>query len=152
MVMEYGLNDKVDAGGGEWRGGLGIRRRYKMRSNACYFTGAYGRSILKPWGYAGGQDGSNSYYEVEYADGTKTPPRGMAARVQLDKGDVLKVTTGSGGGYGNPLKRSAEKVAMDVKNEYITPEIAHKTFGVICTADGEVLGVTEERKALSTAG
>ena len=150
-VLEYGLNDGVDAGAGEWRGGLGIRRRYQMRSDGCYFTGAYGRSVLKPWGCAGGQDGSNSYYEVEYADGSKTEPKGMAARVRLDKGDVLKVTTGSGGGYGDPLRRSTDKVAMDVKNEYITPEIAEKTFGVICSADGEILGISKERMALSAA-
>lgn len=42
----------------------------------------------------------------------------------MNTNDVVRMVTATGGGYGNPFKRPAEKVAMDVKNEYITVEQA----------------------------
>ena len=145
-VEYYGLNTGLDAGGGEYRGGAGLLRSYRMRTDDVYFTGAYGRFKYKPWGFAGGQDGSHNYYEVIRASGENVPPSGKGTRVPLNKGDALKVTTAVGGGYGNPLDRPAEKVAMDVKNEYITPEIAKNTYGVLVSENGDLLGVTDARK------
>ncbi len=145
LVENYGLNTEPDAGAGQWRGGPGVIRQYRMRVDGVYFTGAYGRFKFKPWGFAGGQDGSHNYFEVLRADGSVDEPRGKAARLRLDRGDALKVTTCIGGGYGDPLKRPAEQVAMDVKNEYITPEIAERVYGVKVSADGRLLGVTEAR-------
>ena len=41
------------------------------------------------------------------------------------------MVTATGGGYGDPFKRPAEKVAMDVKNEYITADQAKEDYGVL---------------------
>lgn len=38
--------------------------------------------------------------------------------------DVIRVVTSSGAGYGNPKKRDADLVAMDIKNGFVTPERA----------------------------
>jgi N-methylhydantoinase B len=38
--------------------------------------------------------------------------------------------TATGGGYGNPLNRPAEKVVEDVKNGYITLAQAKDVYGV----------------------
>ena len=38
----------------------------------------------------------------------------------MNTNDVVRMVTATGGGYGDPFKRPAEKVAMDAKNEYIT--------------------------------
>ena len=62
-------------------------------------------------------------------------------------GDEVRMYTATGGGYGNPFKRPAEKVAMDVKNEYITAEQARDDYGVLVNEDFAVTGITEERKA-----
>ena len=148
FVESYALNDGLDAGAGQWRGGLGLKRRYRMRGDDNYFTGAYGHSRVCPWGYDGGQQGSNSYFEVFRADGSYIPPTGMASRLPLQKGDVLKVTTSVAGGYGDPLKRDVSAVCADVKNEYITPEIAEKRYGVLVTAEGEFKGLTGARQSL----
>lgn len=59
------------------------------------------------------------------------------------------MVTATGGGYGNPLKRPAEKVAMDVKNEYITVEQAESDYGVLVDPETfQVTGVTDARKEL----
>jgi len=36
-----------------------------------------------------------------------------------------------GGGYGNPLRRKAELVQRDVKDNVVSPEAAKKTYGVV---------------------
>lgn len=146
FVENYELNTGVDAGAGQWRGGAGLKRRYRMMTDNMSFTGSYGHFKFKPWGYDGGQDGSNCWFQVIRADGTEEPPQGKGARILMNKGDVLAVVTSVGGGYGDPLKRPAEQVAMDVKNEYITAQIAKDVYGVLVDENGNLQGVTDARK------
>ena len=57
------------------------------------------------------------------------------------------IITGTGGDYGDPFERPAEKVAMDAKNEYITVEQAKEDYGVLLDPETfAVLGFTEERQ------
>jgi N-methylhydantoinase B len=51
-------------------------------------------------------------------------------------GDVIRVSTPGGGGYGDPLKRDPAKVARDVARGYYTREQAEKLFGVRFRPDG----------------
>ena len=72
---------------------------------------------------------------------------GIAARRIMNTNDVVRMVTATGGGYGNPFKRPAEKVAMDVKNKYITVEQAKADYGVLVDPETfKVLGLTEERQ------
>jgi N-methylhydantoinase B len=62
------------------------------------------------------------------------------------------MVTGTGGGYGNPLARQESRVAMDVKNEYITVDDAREIYGVeIDPVTFEVIGLTEARKEFQAA-
>lgn len=148
LVENYALNTNDDAGAGEFRGGSGVIRQYKMRTDDVFFTGAYGRYKYKPWGLEEGQEGSNNYFEVLKSDGAIEGPYGKGARHPLNKGDSLKITTAIGGGYGNPLNRPVEKVEMDVKNEYISIEQAKDSYGVLIDPESlKATGITDERKA-----
>ena len=53
----------------------------------------------------------------------------------VKKGDVVRLATGTGGGYGDPYDRPVEKVVEDVKDGYITPEVAEKRYGVKVNPD-----------------
>ena len=46
------------------------------------------------------------------------------------KDDVIRVFTGSGGGYGNPRDRDPELVRADVRNGLLSPERARDVYGV----------------------
>jgi N-methylhydantoinase B len=63
----------------------------------------------------GGHKGSRNYAQVIRANGKVEAPRGKTARLALKKGDVLRIVCASGGGWGNPKKRSKAKLREDVK-------------------------------------
>jgi len=54
----------------------------------------------------------------------------VATGLRLDEGDVIRVVTGNGGGYGDPLRRDPKAVADDLENGYVTPERAQEVYGV----------------------
>ena len=72
---------------------------------------------------------------------------GIVARRVMNTNDVVRLVTATGGGYGDPYKRPAEKVAMDAKNEYITVAQAEADYGVILDPETfAVVGLTEARR------
>ncbi|MDQ7094809.1 hydantoinase B/oxoprolinase family protein [Desulfosporosinus sp. PR] len=148
-VTEYSLNTN-NAGAGEYRGGYGIILGHQALNDNVYFSGTYGRFDYPAWGYSGGHDGSPNGFDFIRRDGSHEPQAGTGSKILLHKGDIVRMVTGSGGGYGNPLKRPAEKVALDVKNGYITVKEAEEIYGVLVDEAGNtVLGITEVRKALA---
>jgi len=112
VVEEYSL--RVDSCGlGEWRGGLGIRRVYRLLAPAKASV-AGSRVYTRPWGLAGGEPGAPARYTVVRRDGRREtlPP---LALVELQPGDRLVVETPGGGGYGDPCRRDEKLVERDVE-------------------------------------
>lgn len=130
LVDQYGF-DITDGGAGRYRGGRGLVRDYRITAEEAWFTGTFGRHKFLPWGMAGGQPGSRNYTKIIFADGREPDIFGKTARYHLKKGDVARLITGTGGGYGNPLERPVEEVQSDVKNGYITLEMAERDYGVV---------------------
>ncbi|GGB42401.1 5-oxoprolinase [Lentibacillus populi] len=129
MLDEYSL--RIDGtGAGEYIGGKGVIRSYRAMTDGQEATITYGRNQYRLWGTGGGLEGSVNEFYIEKADGEVDGPYGVYPRYQLHKDDVLKLMTATGGGYGDPLKRPADQVAKDVKNEYYTVDEAKTLFGV----------------------
>ncbi|WP_282139634.1 hydantoinase B/oxoprolinase family protein [Cytobacillus oceanisediminis] len=146
MVDEYSLHTD-GAGAGEYIGGSGVIRSYKALSDNQMVSVTFGRNKFVPWGMNEGNDGSANKVYIEKANGEVDGPFGIYPRYPLNKGDVVKLVTATGGGYGEPFKRPAEKVAKDVKNGYITAAQAEADFGVkVNEKTFEVEGLTEERQ------
>lgn len=130
MVDEYSLNTDGE-GAGEFIGGSGVIRSYRALTDGQFATITYGRHHYVPWGLNGGEDGSPNQFYVIKQNGDIDGPYGVFARYPLNKGDVVKLITGTGGGYGNPLDRPIAKVIDDVKNGYISFKQAEEKFGVL---------------------
>ena len=146
MVDEYSLHTD-GAGAGEYIGGSGVIRSYKALSDNQMVSVTFGRNKFVPWGMKDGQDGSSNEVYIEKANGEVDGPFGIYPRYPLNKGDVVKLVTATGGGYGDPYKRPADKVALDVKNGYITAAQANESYGVIVNEKTyEVEGLTEDRQ------
>lgn len=90
--------------------------------------------------------GPPNYTKFIFADGREPIVVGKTARFHLKKGDVARLITATGGGWGNPYERPVEAVLEDVKNGYITVEMAEKDYGVIIDPDTLAgTGVAKER-------
>jgi N-methylhydantoinase B len=127
-VDSLALND-APGGEGEHRGGKGIVVEYRVRSNGCFFTCAYTRNIHRPWPQADGLEGSPNYAEVIRADGS-TERFAVVTGLSVDEGDVIRIHTGNGGGYGDPRRRARELVLDDLRNGFVTDEQAAALYGV----------------------
>jgi N-methylhydantoinase B len=55
----------------------------------------------------------------------------------LKRGDVLRIETGGGGGYGHPFDRSPETVLEDILGGFVSTEAAKRLYGV-ALADGVI--------------
>lgn len=130
MIDEYSLRTD-GAGAGQYIGGAGVTRAYRAMTDKQFVSATFGRNKYLPWGLNGGEQGSPNEFTIEKANGEKDGPFGIYPRYPLNKDDVVKLMTATGGGYGEPKKRPAEQVARDVKNEYLTVEQAKEVFGVI---------------------
>jgi N-methylhydantoinase B len=120
----------TEGGEGKYRGGRGLVRDYRMLSDTGgTFTGTFGRHKFPVWGVHGGRPGSRNLIEVIRADGEIAARFGKCARYPLQKGDVVRLITATGGGWGDPAERPRALVEADLRAGMITPEIAATYYG-----------------------
>ena len=73
---------------------------------------------------------------------------GKCARYALKRGEVARLITGTGGGWGSPLERPVDDVLEDVRDGYVTVAQAERDYGVLIDPESlTVAGLTEERTA-----
>jgi N-methylhydantoinase B len=127
-VDRLALSDE-NGGEGRHRGGKGIVLEYRVRSDGCFLTCAYTRSVHPPWALGGGLPGSPNYVEVLRENGT-VERLAVVTTLEVNRGDVIRIHTGNGGGYGDPRARPAELVLEDVRNGYLSEERARDVYGL----------------------
>lgn len=52
----------------------------------------------------------------------------------VNEGDVIRIRTGNGGGYGDPSKRDSQAISADLENGLITAERSRQKHGSRSTA------------------
>jgi N-methylhydantoinase B len=126
-VLRYGL--RQDSGGaGRQRGGLGIERVYELLAPA-FITFSLERAVTPPWGLWGGKDGAVNGVEITALDGAVRRVR-KATQHAVDKGEVVRIMSGGGGGYGPPSERDRAAVARDVAEGYVSADAARRDYGL----------------------
>ena len=135
-VGQYALNTQAGTGGGRWRGGFGVIRDYEVLADDAFVYGSMGRSLHKPWGMLGGNEGTNNYLEVR-SNGRRNWRGARVPSTDVRRGEIFSIVTGSGGGWGHPFHRPPDDVLEDVQDGYITAESAKEEYGVMIR-DGRV--------------
>jgi N-methylhydantoinase B len=149
LVERYELNVAAEGGAGRNRGGFGVVREYRMHGGVdSYGYGSIGGSERRPWGLAGGREGTTNY--LEYVRDGVEERWGRVARVSLEDGQLVRSVTGTGGGFGDPRERESERVREDVRDGYVTLECAREVYAV--ALDPETLEVDDAETAALRAG
>jgi N-methylhydantoinase B len=129
VTVDYLSFHNEEGGDGLHRGGKGVRIDYRIKSDNAWLTVAYTRSKVPPWPLAGGCPGSPNHVLIVRANG-ETKRYSVVSGLTLNTDDVIRVMTGTGAGWGDPMQRSLELVQEDLKNGYITEEQANRYYGL----------------------
>jgi N-methylhydantoinase B len=134
------------AGPGKYRGGLGYEKDIRLLQDA-YFISTADRSILSCYGVKGGKAGLP--YRAIVNPGTPQEQQlpGLNDDVPLKKGDLLRLLTTGGGGWGDPLERNPEAVLLDLRQQKISSRSAREDYGVILRGEGDKLEVDQASTA-----
>lgn len=146
IVIEH-LGLAQDSGGpGKRRGGLGYQKDIRLLQDATFISTA-DRSILSCYGVAGGKAGKP--YQAIVNPGTPQERRlpGLVDDLQLIQGDLLRLITTGGGGWGDPLERETDLVLLDVRQGKISARSAREDYGVVLVGEADELAVDEAATA-----
>jgi N-methylhydantoinase B len=136
VVERLGL--AVDSGGpGRYRGGLGYEKHIRMLRDASYMSIA-DRSILSCWGVNGGRAGRPFQVTIDPGGPNEREMKGLTDAEPVRAGEIIRIRTTGGGGWGDPLLRDPARVAADVRDGKVSPHGAVADYGVVLTADGSV--------------
>ncbi|MEV0592388.1 hydantoinase B/oxoprolinase family protein [Nonomuraea cavernae] len=125
----------ADTGGaGLHRGGNGVDVAYRFLKPGTIAIHD-DRWLTYPWGVNGGEPGARGRKWIERADGGVEILPSKVHDVEVHPGDLLHFVTWGGGGWGDPLARDPELVALEVRRGLVTADGARR-FGVVCAADG----------------
>jgi N-methylhydantoinase B len=116
-VLRYGLREG-SGGAGRFRGGLGLVREWRVDSAACFFTANMDRFDHAPYGLAGGESAARGALVLR-RDGVETPIPPKTDNLKLARGDVVRLETSGGGGFGPPDDRAPDAAARDRRLGYV---------------------------------
>jgi N-methylhydantoinase B len=121
----------VDSGGpGEFRGGLGYCKDVRVLTDA-HFMSIADRSILSCWGVRGGRAGRPFSVTIDEGGPNERVVDALADAEPVRAGEVIRIRTTGGGGWGDPLDRRPEAVLRDVKDGKVSLAGAWDDYGVV---------------------
>ncbi len=142
LVERLGL--AVDSGGpGRYRGGLGYEKHVRMLRDASFMSIA-DRSILACWGVKGGKAGHPFQVTIDPGGPHERQIDALADDEPVRAGEVIRIRTTGGGGWGDPLQRPYDEVERDVVWGKVSVEGARRDYGVVAVGAGDRLHVDVE--------
>jgi N-methylhydantoinase B len=148
MVEEYAYEPDTE-GPGRHRGGLGVRRQVRVLSpDGAILQVRSGRTVQRPWGIAGGGQGTSCVNVLNPGTVEERVMRGLET-IHVPYGTVYRHVTPGAGGHGPAFERDPELVARDVRDGKISVERARDVYLVEVSSDGVI--ETAKTDSLRTA-
>jgi N-methylhydantoinase B len=143
-----------DSGGpGTFRGGLGVRRQWRILADEVVVNLRTDRFKFSSPGIFDAKPALPSGASVASSEGVAKPLTSKAAGLRIKKDDVLTLQFAGGGGWGDPHQRPPERVQRDVLCGYVSREAARDAYGVALgddlTIDPEATARLRSAKAAS---
>ncbi len=145
QVNSYELNQ--DSGGpGKYRGGLSTKRVLRVMAPEITISTMMDHVKEGAWGSFGGlsgglagiwikKKGTDKYLTFSEAFGKVSPSK--FSNVVIHNGDMIRIDSAGGGGYGPPDERESELVLIDVKQGYVSLKAAEEHYKVKVIKKGE---------------
>ncbi|MCX7135944.1 MAG: hydantoinase B/oxoprolinase family protein, partial [Proteobacteria bacterium] len=136
MEMEFPLRIEryelvTDSGGpGKYRGGMGIVRDMRLLANNAGVSLRSSRQKFPAPGMAGGLPGGLGTFIRNPGTATETRLGMTTSGTPFANGDVLRVMSPGGGGYGDPRERDPAAVKRDLVEGKISADVARKVYGL----------------------
>jgi len=146
LVVEWSRLGIGSGGDGTHRGGLGMRRALRLAEGSAAYSLLSDGAVVPPFGVLGGDSAApvDSFVLRDHVE-IRFPQPGKVGGFALRAGDVVVLQSPGGGGYGDPLDRSVEEVAADVREGYITADHARTVYGVVVDRHGEAYAAGTEK-------
>ncbi|MCC6532639.1 MAG: hydantoinase B/oxoprolinase family protein [Burkholderiales bacterium] len=146
-IEHFGI--AADSGGpGQYRGGLGIVRDYRMLADNVTLATRMANRKTPPWGVNGGMAGRTGSIIVNPGQADERRIAGFSDGIKLARGDLVRIISTGGGGYGDPLAREVARVEDDVADGFVTLEAALADYAVIidpATLSADLAATARER-------
>ncbi|WMS42227.1 hydantoinase B/oxoprolinase family protein [Acuticoccus sp. MNP-M23] len=116
-ITAYGLLPG-SGGAGRQRGGLGLFREWRVDSPEAVFSANGERFRFRPYGLEGGEPGREGHLTLIRGE----ERRELGSKVNnlaLKQGDIIRLETSGGGGYGAPAGRTTERTEQDKALGYV---------------------------------
>jgi N-methylhydantoinase B len=127
---------RTDSGGaGKRRGGLGYDKHYRALVD-CRTIVTADRVRLGCYGINGGKAGAPFCVTIDF-EGASRDLGGLVDGEPVRAGQVVRVVTTGGGGWGNPLDREPQWVEGDVIEGKVSARAALEDYGVVLKAGNE---------------
>ncbi|MER9234732.1 hydantoinase B/oxoprolinase family protein [Mesorhizobium sp. M0622] len=118
IMEEYSLRE--DSGGaGQYRGGLGLIRQYRILADNAILQLRADRHEHPPYGLFGGQAAASSRNLLKQDGEWRVLPAKVT--LEIGKDTVIRHEQAGGGGWGDPAKRDPESIAADLLNGKTSP-------------------------------
>ena len=119
-----------DTGGaGEFRGGLALRREYRVLCDQAELNMRADKIAFPPYGLAGGNTGSSPRLQIRRNGHSIRVSALPLQPIKLQKNDLVVVQMPGGGGFGSPERRDRERIRADLVEGLISAEHAKNMYG-----------------------
>ena len=118
-IEEYSLIPD-SCGAGTWRGGLGIRRSYRLLADNATLQLRADRTAFSPYGLSGGAPAARCSNWIRRGDDGDWEALPGKITCKMEKDQVIRHDQAGGGGFGDPMERDRARILDDLWNEKIT--------------------------------
>ena len=139
-VLDYEMVPDT-AGAGKFRGGVSLRRTWRMLADEGILQVRADRQTHRPYGLQGGGPGAAGRNMLDPGLPTEERLHGKLT-MTLRAGQIFRHDLPGAGGWGDALDRDLASIARDLRDGLVTIEGAARDYGVVASGNPPVIDAT----------
>lgn len=116
-------------GAGRYRGGLGIRRSYRVLGDDVLLQLRADRMKFRPYGLQGGEPARPASNQLTHGSELRELPSKVGMRIE--RHDLVSHTQPGGGGFGDPMLRPLAEIEHDVWDHKLSADFVRRHYRAV---------------------